>query len=696
DAVAFHWYGVSNPNDPVGAANSFLNRVASYHNQYNKPVFITEFALHDWGGAYSDAEMIEANRIFLDVVVPELEQRDYVLGYSWYHWFSDAPLYSGSPAAPTEMGRRYAGAVMPGDVENLGGQDFGEHVAYLAGGEATVNGSAPALRYMTALANTSVVSGNADWGFQRGDALRIQPGAVLRKRGVNQLSLVGGTFANYGTFEANEGDVVVYSTMFGDGDVAVRGGTMRLIGNGSIAAATQIDVARGGMLDGSGLFAPMEVRSGHTMRVTEQGVYQGNLTGADGSVVEGDGTLRGNVLMRSGAVLRVGDAGIVRQSAAQLIDAFQTYDVGKLRDGVADGVWTGVFDGTDNAEIISSGRNRALQFYGTGDAWRGAYADLQNSYDQDQSLADGESATYFFRVQRQGNQTIDGIFGLTDQATIGTSTPWQELSITLSLFQGTGAGDTTALRGFDASSGSDVVVRDGIAQNEWVNVWLLVDNAAKTYQIATSTGLNDGVVFPNVFEFGRSGAARADLTTFAGAEFRANSNVANAAVRIDDLYRMAPNTLAHPTTLTSDPMGQTLLVEGDLSIQANGQIQFDLLTPEVHDRLIVTGELRAGGALVVALDPESAPIVGDAFDIFNFDSVLGDFDQYDLPALQAGMAWNLTGLLQTGVLEVVVDVDLDDDGDVDGDDFLQIQAGDASLISAWESLFGARLATPAG
>ena len=129
DAVAFHWYGVSNPNDPAGAAASFLSRVDSYHNSYGKPVFITEFAIHDWGGAYSDAAITEANRQFLDIVVPALESRSYVAGYAWYHWFSDAHLFSGSPSTPTPMGYEYVGALRSGDVENAAGTNYGQHVA---------------------------------------------------------------------------------------------------------------------------------------------------------------------------------------------------------------------------------------------------------------------------------------------------------------------------------------------------------------------------------------------------------------------------------------------------------------------------------------------------------------------------------------------------------------------------------------
>ena len=110
DAVAFHWYGISNPNNPAGAASSFLSRVDSYYNQYKKPVFITEFAIHDWGGAYTDAEIIEANRQFLDIVVPALESRATSPATPGIIGSAMPTLYTGNPAKPTPMGYSYVGA----------------------------------------------------------------------------------------------------------------------------------------------------------------------------------------------------------------------------------------------------------------------------------------------------------------------------------------------------------------------------------------------------------------------------------------------------------------------------------------------------------------------------------------------------------------------------------------------------------
>jgi autotransporter-associated beta strand protein len=220
DAVAFHWYGVSNPNNPSGAASSFLSRVDSYWNEYRKPVFITEFAIHDWGGAYSDEAITEANRQFLNIVIPALESRSHVAGYSWYHWFSDARLYAGNPPTPTPMAYSYVGAVGAGQVQDVGGENLGEHVAYLTGGELTMTGATPGtVRYINALANTSNISGSVDWS--PASWVRIQPGATLRKTGANRITFGAGSVTNDGVLEVAQGVVRLGGSVQGTGSIHI-------------------------------------------------------------------------------------------------------------------------------------------------------------------------------------------------------------------------------------------------------------------------------------------------------------------------------------------------------------------------------------------------------------------------------------------------------------------------------------------
>jgi autotransporter-associated beta strand protein len=231
DAIAFHWYGYSNPNNPTEAANWFIGSVDYYRNTYGKAVMPTEFAIHDWGGAYTDQQIIDANKLFLDNVLPRLESRTYVPGYAWYHWFSDAPLYSGSPPTPTPMAYRYVGAVASGSTANLAGQSLGEYVAYLTGGTLTMTGTAPGdVKYISALANASSVTGSRNWGLTGTSTwLRVEPDAVLRKSGTNQFTLDGSTITN-------------------DGSIDVAGGTLRLTGSATVAGAGAVRIGPAGTL----------------------------------------------------------------------------------------------------------------------------------------------------------------------------------------------------------------------------------------------------------------------------------------------------------------------------------------------------------------------------------------------------------------------------------------------------------------
>lgn len=692
DAVAFHWYGWSSPDNVAQAAANFMGSLNWYH-QWNKPVFVTEFAIHDWGGAYTDDQIKEANRQFLDIVIPQLEATSWVAGYAWYHWFSDAPLYEGNPPKPTALGETYVGALKSGTVEDIGGRNLGEHVAYLAGGELTVTGSAPTnFNYINALSNTSRVSGAVNWGLTTGDWVRIQPGATLRKTGGNTVTF-GSPVDNRGALEVAAGTLVVGSSVNGAGSVRIEGGTLALTFRGLLNTASSIDVQSGGTFDVTGRQGIYTVQNGQTLNVGSSAMVLGDVTVAAGATVAGAGSFTGNFTAQSGSLVRIGGNGFPTSK----IDDFETYTPGALSAGATGGVWKGVFDGTANARVVNSGGNNSLEFYGTGSSWRGAQTSLKSAYAPTNfALADGEEATYFFRVQRQGTQTIDGIFGLTNLEGIGIDQPWNELAITMSLFQGTGGGSTTALRALDNEpGGGDITVLNNIAANEWINVWLVVDNQAKTFQVATSTGDSTGTLFPRVFNFGRQLATGETLDTFAAAEFRSPSNPANAGVRIDDLYYLAGVDLTNPLVAPPSVLGETMTVTGDVVLESGMQLAFDVYDPTRSDRLVVTGNFTAGGTLRVALDAGAPPLgLGETFDLIDFATAGGAFADYDLPGLPIGMAWNVSELLMSGTLSVVADVDLDDDGDVDGRDLLLIQRSDAALVASWQTLYGAQIVVP--
>ena len=108
DFICVHWYGGT-------SVSSFLARLKEIHELYNRPIWITEFAPADWNAKspetskYTKAEIL----IFMQEVLPALDQLDYIQRYSWYSAsetsgpLGNAALFDGSGQL-TALGKFYA------------------------------------------------------------------------------------------------------------------------------------------------------------------------------------------------------------------------------------------------------------------------------------------------------------------------------------------------------------------------------------------------------------------------------------------------------------------------------------------------------------------------------------------------------------------------------------------------------------
>lgn len=108
DFITIHNYYGSNPKH-------FLNRLEKIRKLYNKPLWVTEFAVADWGARadkpnqYSPADVYK----FMEVVLPSLEILDYVERYAWFsapkptHALAPSVLFD-SDGALTRLGQLYA------------------------------------------------------------------------------------------------------------------------------------------------------------------------------------------------------------------------------------------------------------------------------------------------------------------------------------------------------------------------------------------------------------------------------------------------------------------------------------------------------------------------------------------------------------------------------------------------------------
>lgn len=109
DFVPVHWFG---PPD----SKRFLEHLDKVHHLYNKPLWITEFAVSDQAaakygatGRYSEDDVVK----FMKEVLPRLEQLDYVERYAWASvspqkkWLHSSLLFTGDGQL-TKVGTYYA------------------------------------------------------------------------------------------------------------------------------------------------------------------------------------------------------------------------------------------------------------------------------------------------------------------------------------------------------------------------------------------------------------------------------------------------------------------------------------------------------------------------------------------------------------------------------------------------------------
>lgn len=79
DFIAVHWYGGPNPK-------AFLQRLEKVHRMYNRPIWITEFAVADWKASKDRPNIHSPEKIykFMQAVIPKLNKLDYIERYAWY------------------------------------------------------------------------------------------------------------------------------------------------------------------------------------------------------------------------------------------------------------------------------------------------------------------------------------------------------------------------------------------------------------------------------------------------------------------------------------------------------------------------------------------------------------------------------------------------------------------------------------
>ena len=443
----------------------------------------------------------------------------------------------------------------------------------------------------------------------------------------------------------------------GNGDACVSG----IIQDGSADSLKVTKTGSGCLtLAGNNQYSGVTTLSAGELKV-EGTTGTGATTISFGTILSGGGTVLNNLTAYGGSIVRVGGEGFELgvDSSFVLIDDFEGYTTGDIgaKPNTTGDLWTGVFDGTANADIVAASENQALGVVGipsqSGSPWRGAITDLKNGRAADFSLPDGETGTYFFRIQRTISSAMDAVFGFTDQAASSSSAPGNDIASPYNeyavMLQMSGSGNSGSLNARNGTSGL-LTVASGIS-NEWVNVWVVVNQSNHTFRVASSEGEEDGVDSGQTFAFGYRTAETVgtnSLICFGVHESKGDE------IRMDDFYYSPGSNLKNPLNVGAlVPQGATLHVARHLTLKTGATLEFNVSSSNLYDRLVVGGALDASGILKVSLDPDQpAPWEGDSFDLFDANGGTVAFAAYDLPALAEGLSWD-TSAIASGELRVI-------------------------------------------
>lgn len=98
DFIALHWY--KGPN-----ADQFINEIQAACDLYQKPVWITEFGVADWGAASVSANRYTSAQVlaFMQNILPRLDAMPCVVRYAWFNSSPTHPALAPSALFNTDV-----------------------------------------------------------------------------------------------------------------------------------------------------------------------------------------------------------------------------------------------------------------------------------------------------------------------------------------------------------------------------------------------------------------------------------------------------------------------------------------------------------------------------------------------------------------------------------------------------------------
>ena len=434
-----------------------------------------------------------------------------------------------------------------------------------------------------------------------------------------------------------EGFGAINRTITGSGQLIKHGnGTWQISGDNTYQGSTQV---LGGVLHVDG-------QTGTALTLVNEN-----------ATIQGGGTVRGD-LNNSGTILPVGPIDLSDENGLfQLVDNFSSGNVDAWNN--SDGNV-----GFSNAESPTEAGNRVGMIRGGSGGGDAVFLPLESN----EIPANSDTATVYFRM------LIDpGTSGESFELSVGLgsdfdSTPDSQFDYSVqTVIRDELQAGTSFDKYFFYNNGSSFFTsgNDFWIANEWIDVWYVVDNVVKTYDMFVDTGNGQQQVVDD-FSFAATGS---NLNSF----FLTTGNSFDVFERlfIDDIY-VDPNNanLSRPTSGSDqpfDPIG-TMVVNGQFNQTEFGTLSLQIANEQTMDQLVVAGGGQLAGRLELEFVEGFEPADGQLFQIIDsLSSLAGQFDSVE-DNLDVGLEPELL-YLPSGVFVIyestgVLLGDVNQDGDV--------------------------------
>ena len=469
--------------------------------------------------------------------------------------------------------------------------------------------------------------------------------------------------------------------------------------------ADEVELSPGATFDGQGYLITNKMTGfGDTINFPNMNIYFGFATGSSaashtvdaGQTFTANRILVGNqkaasVLVDNGGVLTAVRCDLMYPSTLT-IDGDGIVDVGTslIRYGATLNVTDGTF--TAGSLDINNGADMNTNFNSALNIGTVLLEHTDTTWTHSSYLYIGSSSAYMTPTLTVSENAevistrgyIGGVNGHSGTVTVQTSASWDAGARLYVGFHGDGTlninsgGEVSSVLGYigyDSTSTSDVTV-DG-AGSIWTNSSDLYVGYSGTGELTIDNG---GTVDVGGTLYVRSGGTATLNAGVLSADtinhtYGGNLNFNGGRLYVETFQgslknnggTLCPGTSPAKATVT----GNFLINSGSLEIELVG-----LLRGDDYDALVVSGELTLAGTLDVLLIDSFTPVLGNSFDILDWDTLSGTFGTVNLPRLSAGLDWDSSNLYTTG--EIIVTGmcmcgDANNDGVVSADDYASVQ-----------------------